>query len=153
MRASISSHSGDTSTGRDEHSLNSFPKTEQLSLPPPNKPSLGCARVQRFTFTATTVPVPLPISSRNLRGSISMWPQCKGCAVVGEATGQSCSFRQPLLSKLQPFWAHSPDKAFRIIAVGDGCWVLRRRVPITRRRSSSEPRYELTSSVQESSAC
>ena len=69
---------------------------------PPNKPSSGCARVRRFTFTAPTAPVPLPISSRNLRGSISMWPQCKGCAVVGVATGQSCSFRQPLLSKLQP---------------------------------------------------
>ena len=87
------------------------------------------AGVRRFTFTAKTAPVPLPISSQNLRGSISTWPQCKGCAVVGEATGQSCSFRQPLLSKLQPFWVHSPDKAFGIIAGGDGCWALCRLVP------------------------
>ncbi len=30
----------------------------------------------------------LPISSQNLRGSLWMWPQCKGCAVVGEAAGR-----------------------------------------------------------------
>ena len=84
--------------------LEFIPEDGATFVAPPNKPSLDCARARRFTFTAKTAPVPLPISSRNLRGSISTWPQCKGCAVVGEATGQSCSCQKALPAKLLASW-------------------------------------------------
>ena len=56
---------------------------------------------RRSTFTATTAPVPLPISSRNLRGRTSVWWHCRRSAVEGEATGQSCSFHQPLFARVR----------------------------------------------------
>jgi hypothetical protein len=87
--------------GAGERSSNLFPKTVQLLSPRRSTPSSGCVRVQRFTFTGTTAPVPLPISSRNLLGPASTLPQSRGSAVEGEATAQSCSSRQQLLSKLQ----------------------------------------------------
>jgi hypothetical protein len=52
--------------------LEFIPEDSATFVAPRSTPSSGCVKVRRFTFTGTTAPALLPISSRNLRGRASV---------------------------------------------------------------------------------